>query len=82
MNMNNKRLSIAIVILGALAMLAVWILVAVLFIVPQYKIARDAGLESVAETVELLVYFASLCVGYACTRFCIKAIDDINEWED
>ena len=75
----NKWFSIAIVILGTLSMLAVWILVAILFVIPQYNIARDAGLESVAEAVKLLVWFASFCVGCGCNMFCVKAINTINK---
>lgn len=78
----NKRFLIAVVVLGALAMLALWILVAVLFITPKCEIAHEAGLESVANTILFLQYFASFVVGHICAKLCIKAIDVINKQED
>lgn len=77
----NKRFLITVVVLGSLAMLAVWILAAVFCITPQWKIAHDAGLESVADTILILQYFASFVVGCVCTHLCLKAIDAINERE-
>lgn len=78
----DKKFAIATVILGTLAMLVVWILVAALFITPQYKIAHEAGLESVAETILILQWFASFIVGHYSAKFCIKAIGVINKQED
>ena len=77
----NKRFLITVVVLGTLAMLALWIVVALLFITPQYNIASEAGLESVAETILILQGFASFVVGHICAKLCVKAIDTINRQE-
>lgn len=78
----EKRFLITVVILGALAMLALWMVAAVLFITPQYKIAHDAGLESVAETILILQGFVSFVVGRLCAKLCVKAINAINKQEE
>ena len=78
----EKRFLITLVVLGTLAMLALWIVVAALFIIPQYEIAREAELESVANTILILQGVASFVVGRLCAKLCIKAIDTINGQED
>ena len=75
----DKRFLIAVAVLGTLAMLAVWIFAAILFVIPQYKIARDAGLGSVASTIAFLTWIVSAVIGYGCNRFCVKAINTINK---
>ncbi len=73
----NKRFLITVVLLGVLAMLAVWILAVHLFISPQYRAACDAGLESVAEIILILQLSVSFIIGHCCAKFCTKAIGAI-----
>lgn len=75
----NKRFLIAVVVLGMLAALALWVLVVALFITPQYKAANDAGLEPAAETILILQGLMSCVVGHLCGKLGTKAIDAINK---
>ena len=77
----NRRFLITVVVLGMLVMLALWVIAVMLFITPQYKIAHDAGLESVTETILILQGFASCVVGHICAKLGIKAINVINKQE-
>lgn len=78
----ERRFLITFVILGTIGMLVLWIIAGAFFIRPQYEIAREAGLESVAETILLLQEFVSFVVGFGCTRLCIKLIDAIKKLKE
>ena len=78
----EKRFLITLVVLGTLAMLALWIVAAMLFIAPQCDIAREAGLDSVAETIMILQMVVSFVVGRLCAKLCIKAFDAINKLKE